>query len=136
MAEAVDAHGVPFLLWGALASNCQSVHIWPSLAAMFLVVFRNRKRAELHAAAYAEDAARMERLAAAQPGFVSFKSYVAEDGEVIALSEWDSERAARGWAEHQDHRVVQRKGRADYYENYTLFACANPRVHNFERSEP
>jgi heme-degrading monooxygenase HmoA len=102
---------------------------------MFMVVFRNRKRADIDAAAYAEDAVRMEELAAAQPGYVSFKSYVADDGEVIALSEWDSEAAARSWAEHPDHLAVQRKGRADYYESYTMFACANPRVHRFDRSE-
>ena len=50
---------------------------------MFLVVFRNRKRAGLDQAAYGADAARMEELARAQPGFLSFKSYVAEDGEVM-----------------------------------------------------
>ena len=102
---------------------------------MFMVVFRNRKRADIDAAAYAEDAVRMEELAAAQPGYVAFKSYLADDGEVIALSEWDSEAAARNWAEHPDHLAVQRKGRADYYESYTMFACANPRVHRFDRSE-
>ena len=41
---------------------------------MFLVVFRNRKRADIDEAAYAADAARMVALARAQPGFVSFKS--------------------------------------------------------------
>ena len=102
---------------------------------MFLVVFRNRKRADIKAAAYGNDAERMERLAAAQPGFVSFKSYTADDGEVIALSEWDSEAAARGWAEHPDHRSVQQQGRAEYYESYTLFACADPRIQTFKRSE-
>ena len=102
---------------------------------MFIVVFRNRKRAGIDAAAYAADAERMEQLAAALPGYVSFKSYVADDGEVVALSEWESEQAARGWAEHPDHRAVQRKGRTDYYEDYTLFACADPRVHHFARSE-
>ena len=47
---------------------------------MFLVVFRNRKRADLDAAAYSADAARMEALARAQPGFLSFKSYTSDDG--------------------------------------------------------
>jgi heme-degrading monooxygenase HmoA len=102
---------------------------------MFVVVFRNRKRAGFDAAAYAADAERMEQLAAAQPGYLSFKSYAADDGEVIALSEWESEQAARAWAEHPDHRAVQNKGRIDYYENYTLFACADPRMHHFARSE-
>jgi hypothetical protein len=34
---------------------------------MFLVVFRNRKRPDMDAAAYSADAARMEELAQAQP---------------------------------------------------------------------
>jgi len=102
---------------------------------MYLVVFRNRKRAGIDAAAYAADAQAMETLARAQPGFRSFKSYVAEDGEVIALSEWDSEAAAHGWRLQADHARVQGRGRADYYESYTLFAGTPDRVHHFERAE-
>ena len=101
---------------------------------MFLVVFRNRKRTDLDANAYDEEAERMEKLARAQPGFLSFKNYVAEDGETVALSEWDSESAARAWGTQEDHRAAQRRGRERYYESFTLFACANPRIHRFERS--
>ena len=99
---------------------------------MFLVVFRNRKRADLDAAAYDDDAARMLALAEGQPGFVSFKSYAADDGEVIALSEWASAEAAQAWGRHPDHAPVQGRGRAEYYQDYTLFACDNPRIHRFE----
>jgi heme-degrading monooxygenase HmoA len=98
---------------------------------MFFVVFRNRKRADLDAAAYAEDAAAMEALARAQPGYRSFKSYSAEDGEVVAISEWDDEAAARAWGRLAEHRAVQHKGRGHYYAEYTLYACADPRVHRF-----
>lgn len=101
--------------------------------AMFLVVFRNRKRADLDAQAYAADAARMEALARAQPGFLSFKSYTAEDGEVITLSEWASEAAARAWGADGEHAEVQRRGQAGYYESYTLFACDAPRIHRFPK---
>ncbi|MFO1255625.1 MAG: antibiotic biosynthesis monooxygenase [Sphingomonadaceae bacterium] len=102
---------------------------------MFLVVFRNRKRADLDAAAYSADAARMEALARAQPGFLSFKSYAAEDGEVIALSEWESAEAAQAWRGQSDHAMVQARGRADYYESYTLYTCDNPRTHTFESAD-
>lgn len=102
---------------------------------MFLVVFRNRKRADMDAAAYGNDAVQMEELARAQPGFISFKSYTADDGEVIALSEWEDEAAARSWGRHGEHLAVQGRGRAEYYESYTLFACADPRIHRFERKD-
>lgn len=102
---------------------------------MYLVVFRNRKRADIDAAAYAADAAAMDTLARRQPGFRSFKSYVADDGEVVALSEWDDEAAALHWRRVAAHAEVQGRGRADYYENYTLMAGMPTRVHHFERSE-
>ena len=102
---------------------------------MFLVVFRNRKRADIDYAAYEAEADRMLELAQAQPGYLSFKSYVADDGEVIALSEWEDEAAARAWGKVAEHRATQQRGRAAYYEEYTLFACAEPRVHRFERKD-
>ncbi len=100
---------------------------------MFLVVFRNRKRADMDEVAYAADAARMEELARARPGFLSFKSYTAEDGEVVAISEWADEASARAWGQQADHAVVQKRGRDAYYDSYTLFACDAPRIHQFER---
>lgn len=102
---------------------------------MFLVVFRNRKRADIDQAAYLADALRMEDLAMKQPGFLSFKSYTSDDGEVIALSEWDSADAALAWRRQDDHAEVQGKGRNAYYEDYTLYTCENPRTHRFERTK-
>ena len=102
---------------------------------MFLVVFRSRKRTDIDQAAYDAESVRMEALAREQPGYRAFKSYVADDGETIALSEWDDEAAARGWGRVAEHAVAQSNGRERYYESYTLFACPDPRIHRFERSE-
>ena len=102
---------------------------------MHLIVFRNRKRPDMDAVQYQADAVRMEEVARTQPGFISFKSYVADDGEVIAMSEWESEEAAKAWGRNPDHAVVQGRGRSEYYAEYTLFSCAEPRVHRFERGQ-
>jgi len=101
---------------------------------MFLVVFRNHKRADIDYAEYEAEAERMLELAQAQPGYLSFKSYAAEDGEVIALSEWEDEASARAWGRVAEHRATQQRGRSAYYENYTLFACPDPRIHRFSRN--
>lgn len=98
---------------------------------MFLVVFRNRKRGDIDQAAYEAEAETMQALAAAQPGYLSFKSYAADDGEVIALSEWDDEASALAWRRVAEHRAAQARGRSDYYSEYTVFACAEPRIHRF-----
>jgi heme-degrading monooxygenase HmoA len=100
---------------------------------MFLVVFRNRKRADIDYPAYEAEADRMLELAQAQPGYLSFKSYAADDGEVIAVSEWADEASARSWGKVAEHRATQQRGRNAYYEEYTLFACDNPRIHRFTR---
>lgn len=101
---------------------------------MYLVVFRSRKRADLDRAAYEVEAERMEVLAREQPGYRAFKYYVADDGEAVALSEWDDEASARGWGRVAEHALAKARGRERYYESYTLFACADPRIHSFERS--
>lgn len=99
---------------------------------MFLVVFRNRKLADIDEADYLADAEEMVRMAHRQPGFVSFKSYTADDGEVVAISEWADEASARAWGRVEEHRGIQKKGRTQYYAEYTLFACDAPRIHQFE----
>jgi heme-degrading monooxygenase HmoA len=98
---------------------------------MFLVVFRNRKRADIDQAAYDAEAETMEALAAAQPGYLSFKSYTSEDGEVIALSEWENQASARAWGKVAEHRAAQQRGRSSYYAEYTLFACDDPHIRSF-----
>ena len=102
---------------------------------MYLVVFRNRKRADIDQAAYDAEAVRMEALASAQPGYLSFKSYAAEDGEVVALSEWADEASARAWGRIAEHRQAQARGRSAYYADYTLFGCDDPRIHRFTRKD-
>lgn len=99
---------------------------------MYLVVFRNRKRADIDLAAYLEAAAAMERLAAAQPGYLGFKSFVAADGEVVAISEWVDEAAAKGWGRHPDHARVMARGKAEFYSECTLLACADPAITQFK----
>ncbi|HUD28684.1 MAG TPA: antibiotic biosynthesis monooxygenase [Novosphingobium sp.] len=102
---------------------------------MFLVLFRNRKRADIDADAYIHDAVAMERLAHEQPGFRLFRSYTADDGEVLSMSEWEDEASASAWSRNAEHLLVQRRGRDEYYESYTLYACDSPRVHRFNLNE-
>lgn len=98
---------------------------------MYMNVFRSRKRNGMDVAAYQADAARMAELARAQPGFLSYKTFTAEDGETFTISEWDSEADARAWAGHAEHRAVQNRGRSEYYECYTVYSCDQPDVRRY-----
>ena len=102
---------------------------------MYLVVFRSRKSPDHDAAAYARDAQRMVEMAKAQAGFLAVKTYTAEDGETVTVSEWESKAAAKAWRAHGEHAPVQGKGRQSYYESYTMFTCADPDIARFETNE-
>ena len=98
---------------------------------MYLVVFRNRKRADIDAGAYAADNAAMEALAARQPGYLSFKSFVADDGEVVAISEWKDRAAAKAWRKAAEHAQVQARSRRQYYAEYRVMTCEDPDEHRW-----
>lgn len=100
---------------------------------MYMNVFRSRKRAQMDAAAYQADAARMVELAQAQPGFLAYKTFVGEDGETVTISEWETIEHARGWQRHAEHATVQGRGRTEYYESYTVYSCNEPDVRRFSR---
>ena len=98
---------------------------------MYLVIFRNRKRSGIDSAAYSRAADAMEILARAQPGYLSFKSFTADDGEVVAISEWESEADARAWGRNADHAAVQAKARSEWYAEYHLLGGDMTRIHHF-----
>jgi heme-degrading monooxygenase HmoA len=102
---------------------------------MYVNVFRSRKRADIDIDAYAADAERMEALARAQKGFISYRSYKAEDGETLSMSEWETKEDARAWQRHAEHAAVQGRGRSEYYESYTVYSCVDPDVRQFNRSK-
>jgi heme-degrading monooxygenase HmoA len=102
---------------------------------MYVNVFRSRKRADMDVAAYAADAARMDALARAQKGFLAFRTYRAEDGETLSMSEWETEADAQAWRRHAEHAMVQARGRQDYYESYTTYSCIDPVIRHFDRSQ-
>jgi heme-degrading monooxygenase HmoA len=89
---------------------------------MVVTVFRSRLRAEAEPE-YSEWAAHMSELAAAMPGYVSHKGFVAPDGERVTIVEFATEDAHRAWARHPEHVAAQKKGRKDFYAEYRLQIC-------------
>ncbi len=100
---------------------------------MPLTVFRSRLRSDAHDE-YAEWAARMSALARSMPGYVSQKTFTAEDGERVTLVEFESEETHRDWARHPEHREAQRKGRDAFYQAYRIQICEVVRESSFARS--
>lgn len=103
---------------------------------MYLNVFRHRKKAGIDLVAYRSDAARMETLARAQPGFLGYRRYASDDGEALSISEWESAAHAQAWAALEEHLVVQSRARELYYDSYVVYSCVDPDVRRFEAGAP
>jgi len=97
---------------------------------MIVTIFRSRLRPEA-VEEYTRWATRMSELARAMPGYVSHKVFTAEDGERVTLVEFESEETHRAWATHPEHLQAQRKGRADFYETFSLQVCQPLRESRF-----
>ena len=61
---------------------------------MVITIFRSRLRPE-HEKEYGEWATRIHDLAIRMPGFISIKTFNAEDGERVSLVEFESEETMR-----------------------------------------
>jgi heme-degrading monooxygenase HmoA len=67
---------------------------------------------------YAVMSARMNRLAAEQPGYLGMEA--ARDGLGITVSYWVDEDAAKAWKQVAEHLVAQRRGREAWYSDYRV----------------
>jgi heme-degrading monooxygenase HmoA len=103
---------------------------------MVIVLIRTQLRPDADVAAYEQLDARMSELVQTIPGFVSARSYRAEDGDQISLIRFASGDALRAWREHPEHREVQRRGRDEFLAAYDVEVCEVTRGYEFGRTAP
>lgn len=80
------------------------------------VIFTSVRREGDHG--YAAMSARMEELAARQPGYLGIEA--ARDGLGITVSYWADEESARAWKQVAAHLVAQQRGRDTWYADYRV----------------
>ncbi|HET7729163.1 MAG TPA: antibiotic biosynthesis monooxygenase [Usitatibacter sp.] len=97
---------------------------------MVVTIFRNRLK-PANVDEYYEWAARISALARTMPGYVSHKTFAAEDGERVTIVEFADEASQRGWSTEMRHVEAKKKGRADFYTEYKLQVCTVVRESNF-----
>ncbi|HWD94138.1 MAG TPA: antibiotic biosynthesis monooxygenase [Verrucomicrobiae bacterium] len=99
---------------------------------MVITLFRSRLRPE-HEKEYTEWAARMHEIAIKMPGFISIKTFSAEDGERVSVVEFESEETMRRWREQPDHRQAQELGQKMFYSEYRIQVCQPIRDYSFPK---
>lgn len=78
---------------------------------------------------------RMYGIVSRLPGFLSVKSFKAEDGEEISVFRFASEEALEAWRTHPEHVETMKRGHAEFYASGFLQICKVIReVGPFERS--
>ncbi len=94
----------------------------------YAVVFTSQRTA-FDPVGYEAMAERMVELARLQPGFLGVESVRDADGFGITVSYWDSEENIQRWHAQLDHRLAQRRGRAEWYAAFHLRVCRVERAY-------
>ncbi|MET0894951.1 MAG: antibiotic biosynthesis monooxygenase [Acidimicrobiia bacterium] len=87
-----------------------------------VTVFRSRLRNDSDGS-YVATAADTEARAREMPGFVDFKTFIADDGERVSLVTFESRATHDAWRDDPEHRAAQRRGRDEWFETYTIQVC-------------
>jgi len=98
---------------------------------MVVIVFRSRVREGVDKE-LARVGGRMYELASSMPGFLSYKDFVAEDGENVTVIEFESVETLAAWREHPEHKIVQQRGRTEFFSEYHIQVCTPIRDYRFD----
>ena len=66
---------------------------------------------------------RMYGIVSQLPGFLSVKSFRAEDGEELTVFRFSSEEALEAWRTHPEHVQTMKRGHAEFYGSGFLQVC-------------
>ncbi len=99
---------------------------------MVVTIFRSRLRPE-HREEYEVWDKRTHDLAVKMPGFISIKTFRAEDGERVSIVEFESEETLLAWRNHPVHKEAQELGRSKFYAEYHIQVAEPMRAYSFPK---
>jgi heme-degrading monooxygenase HmoA len=99
---------------------------------MIITIFRTRLRPE-HREKYERWGKRIHDLAVKMPGFISIKTFTADDGERVSIVEFESEETMLAWRNQPDHLEAQELGRKLFYSEYHIQVCQPIRDYSFPK---
>ncbi|GAA3043030.1 antibiotic biosynthesis monooxygenase family protein [Streptomyces glomeratus] len=100
----------------------------------YAVVFTSLRTEADHG--YAETAERMEELVGEIPGYLGMDHARTPGGLSITVGYFRDAAALEAWRTDQEHRTAQKRGRAEWYQAYTVHVARVERSHTFERPYP
>lgn len=85
---------------------------------------------------YGETNARMEELVKDIPGYLGVDSAQTPGGLGITVAYFRDADALTQWRTDPEHQAAQHRGRAHWYETYSLHIAKVERSHTFTRAQP
>lgn len=107
--------------------------IAPTPAPPYVAVIFTSQRTDEDDAGYARMAGEMERLGAAQPGYLGIESARSASGFGITVSYWRTVEDARAWKAVSEHLAAQRLGRERWYRMFRVRIAEVAREYGFAR---
>ena len=83
---------------------------------------------------YVKEVNSLAALARTMPGYISHKSFYADDGERCTIVEFENEEGLRVWRANAQHRDAKSKARKVYYSSYNVQICELKHQSKFDRS--
>ncbi|MBT2369507.1 antibiotic biosynthesis monooxygenase [Streptomyces sp. ISL-10] len=97
----------------------------------YAVVFTSVRRDDPQG--YAETAVRMNELVREVPGFLGYESAKTPGGLGISVGYFRDTDSIATWQRNLEHQQAQRRGRAEWYESYSVHVAKVERSYGFER---
>lgn len=99
-----------------------------------IAVIFSAKRNANDADGYTIAAQMMENLAKKQNGFLGIDSVRADDGHGITISYWRTQADAAAWRDNEEHSAMRDKGRALWYDEYSLHITSIERAYEWHHN--
>jgi heme-degrading monooxygenase HmoA len=96
---------------------------------MTIAIFRTTMNSNVNTEEFIVLHRRMTEIVNTMPGFVSVKLFRAEDGETLALAEFESLEALNAWRDHPEHVVARQRG-PEFFADYSVKVCSAIREAN------
>ncbi|MFD6285194.1 antibiotic biosynthesis monooxygenase family protein [Streptomyces sp. NPDC060205] len=98
----------------------------------YAVVFTSVKTEDGESGAYGETNERMEELVGEIPGYLGMDHAGSPGGLSITVGYFRDADAVEEWRSNAEHLAAQKRGRAEWYQRYTLHVAKVERSHGFE----
>lgn len=82
---------------------------------------------------YSQMADQMESMGQDQAGFLGIESYRESSGAGVTISYWRTLEDIRQWKSNPAHQIAQDKGKAKWYQSYSVKVCKVEHAYHFDK---